>query len=381
MRSGARLAFVVTHPVTAKLLLGRQLEFLKERGYRVTVVSSPGPVLDEVRERHGVDVVAVAMTRGLHLREGPRSFAAMVRALRRIDPDILNASTPKAALLALTTGRLLRVPHRVYLVRGSFLEVTRGAANAAYLAAEHVMMNSAREVVFVGESLRELYVARGFRRAESAHVIPSNGIDTTRFRPRADMHAARAATRERLGIGPDAIVVGFVGRLVADKGVADLVRAVERLRTRMPGLRLLLVGGDIAGDQLPASTAEALQRADYVVQTGVVADPAPFYAAMDLLAFPSYREGLPNVALEAAACELPVVGYRVTGVRDAIVDGVTGALVDAQAVDALAAAIARYSDSSSMRALHGEAGRRRVIESFEQRSVWRRWVELYDSFD
>jgi glycosyltransferase involved in cell wall biosynthesis len=100
---------------------------------------------------------------------------------------------------------------------------------------------------------------------------------------------------------------------------------------------------------------------------------------MDVLLFASYREGLPNVPLEAAACELPTVGYRVTGVVDAVADGVTGTLAPPKDADSLGAALARYVSDASLRRAHGEAARRRVVERFTQRATWEAWVALYAS--
>jgi glycosyltransferase involved in cell wall biosynthesis len=168
-------------------------------------------------------------------------------------------------------------------------------------------------------------------------------------------------------------VAGFVGRLVADKGVDDMLDALERL----PNAWFLVVGGNVAGDQLPKHTAERLRNRARVVQVGRVSEPAPYYAAMDLLLFASRREGLPNVPLEAAACELPIVGYRVTGVVDAVDDGTTGTLVPPKDTAALGAALRRYADDPALRATHGAAGRLRVVERFTQTATWAAWEALY----
>ena len=191
------------------------------------------------------------------------------------------------------------------------------------------------------------------------------------------MEEARAL-RGRLGIAQDAKVVGFVGRLVADKGVADMIVALERAAAANAAATFLVVGGDLAGDALPPELDARLRALPRVVFAGKVDEPAPYYSIMDVLLFPSHREGLPNVPLEAAASEVPTVGYRVTGVRDAVADGETGHLVTLRDANALGDALVRYLADEGHRAAHGRAARARVVAKFEQRRTWEAWLSLYE---
>jgi glycosyltransferase involved in cell wall biosynthesis len=368
-----RLVFVVTHGVTANLLLRGQLSFLRESGFDVTVIASPGPDLEAVREREKITTVGVAMTRDVRLHEGPRALAEIASALHRIKPDIVNASTAKAGLLGMLGAYGVRVPKRVYLVRGLRFEGYRGARRLALAQAERVTAACATDVVCVSDSVRDVVVRDGLTPRRKTHVIPSNGIDPKRFRSRNETRADAERVRRELGIPDDAFVVGFIGRLVADKGVDDMLDALERV----PNAWFLVVGGNMAGDHLPPKTADRLRSRPRVVQVGRVAEPAPFYAAMDVLLFASHREGLPNVPLEAAACELPVLGYRVTGVVDAVEDGATGTLVPPRDSRALGAALLRHQDDPALRATHGAAGRSRVLERFTQAATWNAWADLY----
>lgn len=372
-----RITFAVTHPATADLLLRGQLRFLRENGYDVTVVASPGLELERVRDREGVDTRSVAMSREVRPVEGPAAFLEMRRALRDARPDLLNASTPKAALLALVAARTLAIPRRVYLLRGLRLEGMTGARRAALAIAERVTARASDHVVCVSESLRQAYARDRLFGGRASSVIPSNGVDVDRFGGRDAARATAAALRERLGVPANALVVGFVGRLVPDKGVVDIIDVAERIAQAGVETCFLIVGGDLAGDRLPEPLARRLDSLARVIRTGRVDEPAPYYAAMDVLLFPSYREGLPNVPLEAAACEVPTVGYRVTGVVDAVADGVTGLLVDRGDSAALAGALSRYLADRNLRRSHGADARARVLEHFEQRRVWARWLQLY----
>lgn len=376
-----RLTFVVTHPITADLLLRGQLRHLRGEGFDVTVIASPGPELERVAAREGVVTIGVEMSRSLRLWEGPRALLEMLRAVRASRPDLVNASTAKGGLLGMLASRALGVPARVYLVRGTLLETARGAARAALLATERMAFACATHVVFVSDSLRDVYRSLGILGAKPHSVIPSNGVDAQRFGPRAQTRRERERVRGELGIPEGAVVIGFVGRLVADKGVLELLNAARSVTQRNPKARFLIVGGDLAGDRLPEHLARRLENDPTMILAGKQSDVAPYYAAMDLLAFPSYREGLPNVVLEAAACELPAVGFRTTGVRDAIEHGKTGLVVPTRSADGLAAGLSRLADDAAEREAFGRAARERVLARFTSERVWDTWTELYQTLN
>jgi glycosyltransferase involved in cell wall biosynthesis len=186
--------------------------------------------------------------------------------------------------------------------------------------------------------------------------------------------------RRSLDIPEHASVIGFVGRLTKDKGVDDLCEAfLISLEQAHPKAFLLLVGGFEQGDAVAARTIERLGNSNRVRVTGFVDDVAPYYGLMNVLVLPSYREGFPNAPLEAAACGLPVVGYRASGTVDAVEDGVTGTLVDTGDVGSLSRAIGAYLGDPDLAALHGSAGRLRVERLFRQELVWENLVREYRS--
>jgi lipopolysaccharide/colanic/teichoic acid biosynthesis glycosyltransferase len=186
-----------------------------------------------------------------------------------------------------------------------------------------------------------------------------------------------AQIRQELEIPPEAPVIGFVGRLTKDKGISELVDAYLELRRRIPELRLLLVGEMEEGDPLPAATRRCLESEQGVLRTGFVEDPADYYHVMDVFAFPTYREGFGNVALEANAAGKPVVAFRATGAADAVVDGVTGMLVPVGDSGALARALEVVLKDRRLAAEMGSAGRERVLREFRPEMVWDAMAEEY----
>lgn len=374
-----RLVYIVTVPITADAFLRGQLTYLRERGFDVTVISSPGPELDRVREREQVETIALPMARPIRPREDAASLAQLVPLLRRLRPDIVNASTPKAGLLGMIAAKTARVPVRVYLLRGLRLETTRGNLRRVLSTTERITAACAHTVVCNSGSVRDAAVNGGHIPAAKARVLgegSSNGVELARWERTPERIAAGRERLRAAGIPDDAEVIAFVGRFDPDKGIIDLLEAFARVRAARPRARLVLIGGGLAGDNDPA-IAERVRTAAGVVSLGKTNDLAPLYACMDVLAFPSMREGFPNVPLEAACAEVPAVGYRSTGVVDAIADGESGVIVAQHDVPALANALERYLADADLRTRHGQAAKARVLRSFTREVVWRAWEQFY----
>lgn len=371
-----RLAIVVTHPMTARLLLAGQLRHLSESGFRVTLVTSPGPDLEGVAEREGVEVRTVPMDRELSPARDVVSFVRLVRLLRRVRPDAVVAGTPKAGLLGMLAARIVGVPVRIYTLRGLRLETARGWKRWMLHRAERLATSSAHRVLCVSESLRRRAVELGVV-DEAKTAVPgagsSNGVDVERFEAAAADRRRLLELRAQLGLPDGAPVVGFVGRFTRDKGIAELVEAFTRISGELPEVRLLVVGDFEAGDPVPDELAERLRRNPRVALPGFVPDTAPYYPLMEVLALPSHREGFPNAPLEAAAAGVPTVGFDATGTVDAVVHGRTGTLVPAGDSEALAQALLAYLRDPELRRRDGEAARTRARRAFRREVVWQAW--------
>jgi glycosyltransferase involved in cell wall biosynthesis len=187
----------------------------------------------------------------------------------------------------------------------------------------------------------------------------------------------RAAVRDRFGIPDAATVIGFVGRLVGDKGIVELATAWHSLRDKHPNLHLLLVGPFEPFDPVPEATEADLRNDPRVHLAGMDWNTPPLYSAMDLVALPTYREGFPNVPLEAAAMGLPIIATLIPGCVDAVVDGKTGVLVEPKDAEALRFALDEYVSDSGLRRLHGEAARVRVLKDFRQEALWEALLQEY----
>jgi len=373
----------VVHVLTVAdslLFIDRLVEETTQRGFEVTVVASPDPRLTAFGHRLGVRTVPLDMPR----RVTPLGDWAALQGLRELfdtlRPAIVHAHTPKGGLLGTLAAAAARVPVRLYHMRGLPFVTLKGTMRTLMETTERLSCASATRVLCQSHSLRATALEHHLVTAERSEVVlgGSNGVDCDGRFLLSKHREAGAALRAAQGIPPGARVVGFVGRLVGDKGVPELVEAFEALAAARPDAWLLLAGPREARDALDAETVARLDRHPRIRQLGFVADPAPVYAASDVVALPSHREGFPNVPLEAASMERPVVSTDVPGCRDAVQDGATGALVPVGDAAGLAEALGRYLDDRELRERHGQAGRARVEASFRRDRIAAAMVDLYE---
>lgn len=377
-----RLLYITTHGKAALGLMRGQLTMLRKRGFDVSVVAAPSWELDAVAEREGVPTIAVPMNREITPLQDLVALFQLVRVIKQVRPDLVNAGTPKAGLLGMIAARIAGVPARIYVLRGLRLETTSGLKRLLLKTTERIASACAHQVVCVSPSIRQVYVDQYLAPAWKC-MVPgagsSNGIDVSRFQKTDERLASARAIRRQMNIPPDAPVVGFVGRLTRDKGIVELTEAFRSVQLHHPDVRLLLVGEFESGDPVPQETIDWLRASPAVCVAGFSKDPSDFYSVMDLLAFPSYREGFPNVPLEAAAAGIPVAGFAATGTVDAVVNGKTGRLVPTGNAAALADVISDYLTNDILRYQHGLEGQRRARSEFSHEVIWNAMCDLYTS--
>lgn len=385
MANGRRikLAHVMTAPQSLFYLIRGQVPFMRERGIDIVGVAAPGELLEAFAERDGVPVVAVDMSREISPLRDVLSLLRLVRALRRERPDIVQSGTPKGGFLGMVAAWIARVPVRIYTIRGLPLEAALGTNRRVLWMTEWVACRLAHRVVCVSPLLRLFVIEEGICPASKIVTFgggSGNGVDASgRYNPDRVGTDARLESRRQYGIPAEATVLGYVGRLGRFKGIAELAETWQVLRERYPQLHLLLVGSFDGPEAVSDETRRLLTTDSRVHLVGQTDDLPPLYTAMDVFVLPTYREGVPNVVLEASAMRLPIVSTRVTGPLDVIVDGETGLLVPARDAAALAEAIACYLNDAELRERHARAARDRVLAAFRQEDIWEAWYQEYVS--
>ena len=370
--------YLITTDISSVFLKG-QLAFLSEAGFRVTVGTKVSDGATPGTFDEGVRLIDIPFVREPSPWRDLVALVAAIRLIRSVRPAVVNASTPKAGLIGMIAARLCRVKVRVYVVRGLRFETMTGRRRRIFVALERVAMLCATHVVFNSRSTLAVAKELGIVGTGVGRVLGAgsgNGLDMARFSHFVPDPGARAT----FGIPENARVVGFIGRFTKDKGIADLIEAFGHLCATRPDSWLILVGSFESADPLPSSTLAAIHRHDRIRTVAWTNDLASVYSSIDVLAFPSYREGLPNVPLEAQACSIPVVGYEASGTVDAVRNGVTGRLVPVGDVTALSDALAELLDDATTAGEMGKRGKEWVGQAFRQDVVWSALRDCYETW-
>lgn len=361
-----RLVHLTTVDMSLELLLGPQLEAFAKAGYEVIAMSADGPYVEAVEARGVRHVPVRNATRSMDPRRDLLAIEELRRHFRRLRPDIVHTHNPKPGLYGRVAARAARVPVVVNTVHGLYAlpadrlrkrAIVYGLERLASVCSDAELVQNPEDVVTLRRVLRE---------PASKVVLLGNGVDLQRFAPDVSGERRRKVRRD-LGVADDAVVVGAVGRLVLEKGYAELLRAWQRVAAQHADAVLLVVGPDDPdkADAVPRDLVESAEAAG-VRFLGLRSDVEDLYHAMDLYVLASHREGFPRSAMEAAATGLAVVATDIRGCRQVVTEGLNGSLVPVGDEAALAAAIGRMVGDGDLRRRLGAASLERARREFDQ---------------
>jgi glycosyltransferase involved in cell wall biosynthesis len=371
------LVHVTTTDISLALLLGPQLEAFARAGYEVIGASAPGPFVADLTASAIRHIPLHHATRSVSLASDGLATVELYHLFRRLRPDIVHTHNPKPGVYGRLSARAARVPAVVNTVHGLYAtpqdRLTRRVA--VYGLERLAATCSDAELVQNPEDLDTL-ASLGVPRSRM-HLL-GNGIDLNRFRRSQSSADARTRLRAEWGVGPDQIVIGAIGRLVLEKGYAELLAAARSLRVRIPEAQFVVVGPDEPEkeDALPASSVAEAERGG-VRFLGHRRDVEDIYAAFDIYVLASHREGFPRSAMEAAAMGLPIVATDIRGCRQVVEDGATGLLVPPKNAGALAAAIERLASDPHLRQVMGGEAEAKARREFDQQRVIDLTLDVY----
>ena len=375
-----KLIRITTVPLSLEKLLENQGQHFKAH-YDITFVASDAHRLKEVAEQQGVRHFHLPMTRKITLIQDLRCLIRLYHFLRKENPQSVHTHTPKAGIVGMLAARLASVPIRMHTVAGLPLMEARGLKRQVLLAVERLTYYFATQVYPNSKGLLNFVLKKKLASKEKLNLLgkgSSNGIDTLYFSPKKINAKERKAVRDSLDIKPKDFVFTFVGRLVGDKGLNELVAAFTTVQKNIPTAKLLLVGpyeSDL--DPLQPTTQHTIETHPNIISTGFQRDVRPYLALSNVFVFPSYREGFPNVVLQAAAMEVPCIVSDINGCNEIIETGESGAVVPPKQVTPLVQAMQAFYQNKNLCDTYAQKAKKYVQTHFERHQFWTYLLEEY----
>ena len=364
---------ISTIPMSLDLLLQGQLRMLSE-AYEVLAVSSPGEELEKVGKREGVRTHAVAMERRISPFKDLVSLYHLIRLFRKEKPWMVHSLTPKAGLLSMIAAWVCRVPVRMHLFTGLVFPTATGLKQKLLITTDRITCFCATHIQPEGKGVKK-DLERFHITSKPLHIIGNgniNGIDLTYFdRTPEVMEEAKKYRKD------GCITFCFVGRIVGDKGMNELIAAFDKLYigSETP-VRLLLVGSfEEELDAVLPTTRRIIESHPGIVWTGWQQDIRPYLAASDVFVFPSYREGFPNVVLQAGAMGLPCIVTDINGCNEIIEEGANGCIIPPKNMEALLDAMKKMQEADYRNPLAAHA--RPSILRYERKALWKELMKTY----
>lgn len=375
-----KLIRTATVAMSLDILLKGQLAYLNQK-FEVIAVSGQDAYLETVAKREGVKTVAVSMSRSISPIKDMVSLLKLYFLFRREKPYIVHSITPKAGLLSMTAAYFARVPVRIHTFTGLIFPSKTGVLQRILIVMDKLVCFFATTIYPEGNGVKNDLIRYNITK-KPLHIIANgnvNGIDVDYFHPNSVSEIEKETLRKELDFLETDFVYVFVGRLVKDKGINELIEAFEVLSHNNKAVKLLLVGpfeSDL--DPLKESTVQAIESNRSIVSVGFQNDIRPYLAVSNCLVFPSYREGFPNVVLQAGAMNLPSIVSNINGCNEIIQDAKNGIIIPVKdSVGILNAMQLLYNDINFYHILKANS-RPQIVALYEQKIVWEALVEEYE---
>ena len=375
---------ITTVPISLEKLLSGQLQFMSDY-YKVIAISSEKENLENLGNKIGVDTYYLDLTRQITPIKDLLALIKLFFYFKKNKPLIVHTHTPKAGTIGMMAAKLAGVPNRLHTVAGLPLLEIEGKKRTLLDFVEKITYRCATHVYPNSKGLKDIIIKNKYCNYNKLKVIAngsSNGIDTHYFNPEIFTQQQTISLKNELGIMPNDFVFIFVGRLVKDKGINELVNAFQKLHNKYNAIKLLLVGDYEADlDPLFPETLEAIATNNAILSTGFQYDVRPYFAVSDALVFPTYREGFPNVVMQAGAMGLPSIVTNINGCNEIIIESENGKIIPVKNEKAIFDAMNSFIENDSMLEIMRQNTRKMIVSRYEQNVVWKAILEEYNSFN
>ena len=375
-----KLFRISTVPMSLNLLLKGQLNFLNQ-DFDVTAISGEGADLELVKEREGVKTHPIEMHRHISLKQDLASLWRLYRYFKKEKPDIIHSITPKAGLLSMMAGKLAGVPIRMHTFTGLIFPYKNGYMKRTLIIMDRILCRCATHVYPEGKGVKEDLQRHNITNKPLKIIANGNvnGVDLDYYHPEAISEEAKNQLRDSLQIKKEDFVFVFVGRLVIDKGVRELVKAFDALSKHHQNIKLILVGPrENAHNPKKRAMFHTINQNQKIITVGFQNDVRPYYAVSNVLMLPSYREGFPNAVLQAGAMGLPGIVSDISGCNEIIEHEVNGLLVPKKNHQELQKTMEKILVTPNFLESLQKNARNRVAESFDKSLVWKELKKEYE---
>ena len=380
-----KLIRITTVPQSLGGLLGGQLSYISQYYNVIAISSNNNRKLDKYGRKEGIKVLPVQMTRKITPFSDLKAVWQLYRIFKKEKPFIVHTHTPKAGTLGMMAAYLAGVPHRLHTIAGMPLLERTGNTRKLLDVVEKITFGFATKVYPNSFEMQNIVLQNKYTVKKKLKVHgngSSNGVDLTFYDPERYNSNRKQRMRNFLGISKTDFVYLFVGRIVKDKGIEELVEAFDIISKKYDHVKLLLVGyPEKELDPLSAETEKIIKNNKNIIEPGGRRDVRSFYAIADLLTFPSYREGFPNVVLEAGAMGLPAIVTDINGCNEIIVEGKNGRIIPPKDTNALTHKMLQlYKDKAQLQEL-ARNSRKMITSRFDRQFFWKELLKEYRSLE
>ena len=378
-----KLFRVTTVPMSLKYLLKGQMAFMSKNGFNVTMISSDGQELNDVIENEKCAHIIIPLTRKITILKDLKATYNLYKLISKEKPDIVHTHTPKAGIIGMLASYFARVPIRLHTVAGLPLMEVTGFKRIILNFVEKVTYKCSTKVFPNSYGLKKIILKHRFTSENKIKVIgngSSNGIDTSYFNPELFSIKDNEDLKTNLGIKKTDFVFIFVGRIVSDKGINELVEAFDKISLVEENIKLLLVGPfEDELDPLQKKTKLLINNNENIISVGYKNDVRPYFSISNCLVFPSYREGFPNVVMQAGAMKLPSIVSDINGCNEIIENNINGLVIKLKCVDAIYDAMIKITSDKSLFNKLRLNSRDSIKIKYEREVYWGLLLKEYES--
>ncbi len=370
---------VVNVGYVVKYMLLPWINKLEEKGYEVHIICSNGEYVKELKKR-GYRITTVKMSRKISLFSNLDTIWSIYKFIKKESPAIVHTHAPVMGLLGRVAAKLAGSPVIIYTAHGFYFhENMNWCRKMFFILIELITGRLCTDMLFTqSKEDADFALRKGIIAKEKTEWI-GNGVDLKRFSNPGEDRGLKSS----LGIDGKDKVIGFIGRIVREKGIEELILSLTQVRKAISNVKLLIVGDTLESDRDRGAKERIKQLIDInglssqVIFTGFREEIPQIYKIMDVFVLPSHREGMPRTILEAMASGKPVVATNIRGCREEVVDGVTGLLVPAKDSTALAGAIKQVLLDENLASKMGLLGRKTAQDSFDEKQVLDKEMKTY----